>query len=172
MPEQPGTPAGTPCPGGIPVQVRYPLTAAQEDGPRAAWPWLPGTILEHTAPDEWCICAGARELATLDDGSPAPDGTPEQELYYPVCCRDASEIRPGPPGPDAPEQPDRLPGASRALPAELAGQPGGAHAAWGRCRDARWPGGEPASVRAAYDQRQRGRAGDPGPPAADMEVDL
>jgi hypothetical protein len=172
MPEQSWTPAGNPCPGGMPVQVRYPLTAAQEDGPRSAWPWLPGTILEQTAPDEWRICAGARELATLEDGSPAPDGTPEQDLYYPVCYRDASEIRPALSGPDPPERLDRLPGASRALPAELADQPGGARAAWDPCQDARWPGGEPASVRAACDQRQRGRAEDPGPPAAGMEVDL
>ena len=34
-----------------------------------------------------------RELATLDDGSPAPAGTADGELLYPCCFRDASEIR-------------------------------------------------------------------------------
>jgi hypothetical protein len=35
----------------------------------------------------------ACELATLDDGSPAPAGTADAELLYPYCFRDASEIR-------------------------------------------------------------------------------
>ena len=34
-----------------------------------------------------------RALAVLDDGRPAPDGTADQDLYYPCCFRDASEIR-------------------------------------------------------------------------------
>jgi hypothetical protein len=36
----------------------------------------------------------ARELATLEDGSPAPAGTAYEDLFYPCCFRDASEIRP------------------------------------------------------------------------------
>ncbi len=39
------------------------------------------------------MCVEARELAMLDDGSPAPAGTTDGELLYPCCFRDASEIR-------------------------------------------------------------------------------
>jgi hypothetical protein len=35
-----------------------------------------------------------RDLAVMDDGSPAPDGADEQDILYPCCFRDASEIRP------------------------------------------------------------------------------
>jgi hypothetical protein len=34
-----------------------------------------------------------RELARLDDGSPVPAGTADEDLFYPCCFRDASEIR-------------------------------------------------------------------------------
>jgi hypothetical protein len=36
----------------------------------------------------------AGELATLDDGTPALPSTPEDELCYPACFRNASELRP------------------------------------------------------------------------------
>jgi hypothetical protein len=35
----------------------------------------------------------ARDLAMLDDGGPAPDGTADEGQFYPCCFRDASEIR-------------------------------------------------------------------------------
>ena len=35
----------------------------------------------------------ARELAVLDDRSPAPDGTADEDLFSPRCFRDSSEIR-------------------------------------------------------------------------------
>jgi hypothetical protein len=57
------------------VEVRYPLTGEQERGDRAAWPWLPG----------WEICVQAPELARQHEG--------ESETVYPVCFRDASELR-------------------------------------------------------------------------------
>lgn len=66
------------------VQVRYPLTSEQEHGDRAAWPWLPGWVIAQGGPDEWQICVEVPELATWDEG----------EAWYPVCFRDASEIRP------------------------------------------------------------------------------
>jgi hypothetical protein len=75
------------------VLVRYPTTEEQEAGDRADWPWLPGTIVEQCGAGEWEIVVEARELATLEDGSPAPDGTPDDELLYPVCFRDATEIK-------------------------------------------------------------------------------
>jgi hypothetical protein len=55
------------------VEVRYPRTRQHEHGDRCAWPWVPGS--------------------TLDDGSLAPTGTADGELFYPCCFRDASEIR-------------------------------------------------------------------------------
>ncbi len=34
-----------------------------------------------------------RMLGMLDDGQPAPNGTADQDLYFPCCFREASEIR-------------------------------------------------------------------------------
>ncbi len=45
--------------------VETPLTPEQRDGPRDAWPWLPGTVLSRCGPDEWQVMVEARELATL-----------------------------------------------------------------------------------------------------------
>jgi hypothetical protein len=75
------------------VEVRYPRTLKEEPGDRAEWPWLPGSILSQCAPDEWRVCVQVREPATLDDGSPAPDGTADEDLFFLCCFRDASEIR-------------------------------------------------------------------------------
>ena len=65
------------------VEVRYPLTREQEHADRDAWPWLPGWVVSVCGPDEWQICVQAPELATQDEG----------ETWYPVCFRDASELR-------------------------------------------------------------------------------
>jgi len=70
------TASGGGYPEGSQVMARYPLTPEQEHGDRAAWPWLPGTVLSQCGPDEWDVMVEARELATLDDGTPAPPGTP------------------------------------------------------------------------------------------------
>jgi len=74
------------------VEVRYPRTQ-EELADRSAWPWLPGSILSRCGPDEWHVCVEVRELAMLDDGSPARAGTADGELLYPCCFRDASELR-------------------------------------------------------------------------------
>ena len=83
--------------GGFPddslVEVRYPRNRQEGLGDRSAWPWLPGSILSQCGPDKWRVCVEVRELAMLDDGSPAPAGTADGELLYPCCFRDASEIR-------------------------------------------------------------------------------
>jgi hypothetical protein len=34
-----------------------------------------------------------RELDTLEDGTPAPADTAEEDLFFPCCFRDASENR-------------------------------------------------------------------------------
>jgi hypothetical protein len=74
------------------VEVRYPLTSEQEHGDRAAWPWLPGWVVQQCGPGEWEIGVEAEELAV-------PDGAGEPT--YPVCFRDASELRPRPAEPEA-----------------------------------------------------------------------
>jgi hypothetical protein len=76
------------------VEVRYPLNQEQHDrGDREAWPWLPGTITEQCGPDEWQVCVEDRRVVVRKDGSKPTPRTPENRLYYPLCFRDASEIR-------------------------------------------------------------------------------
>lgn len=65
------------------VEVRYPLTPEQEHGDREAWPWLPGQVVSVCGPDEWQVCVQAPELAMEEGG----------ETWFPVCYRDASELR-------------------------------------------------------------------------------
>ncbi len=67
-----------------PVEVRYPLTPEQEQGDRAAWPWLPGWVVAQCGPDEWQVCVETPELAVPDEAG---------EPTYPLCFRDASELR-------------------------------------------------------------------------------
>jgi hypothetical protein len=66
------------------VLVWYPLGANDED--RDAWAWLPGSIITRCGPEEWCIVV---EVDLL--GDPHPDDP--DELLYPLCFRDASELR-------------------------------------------------------------------------------
>lgn len=80
-------------PDDTPVEVRYPRTWREELGDRSAWSWLPGSILGQCGPDEWHVCVQAHELAALDDGTPAPAGTADEDLFYPCCFRDTSELR-------------------------------------------------------------------------------
>jgi hypothetical protein len=71
----------------------------------AAWPWLPGSIVEQCGPDEWRVCVEDRDVAVLRDGRPARRNTASRNLYYPMCFRDSSEIRwpaPAVPGPSVP----------------------------------------------------------------------
>ena len=73
------------------VEVRYPATADQEHGDRAAWPWLPGWVVAECGAGEWEICVQAPEVAMEHQG----------ETVYPVCFRDASELRSFDAGPEA-----------------------------------------------------------------------
>lgn len=92
------------------VLVRYPSgPAPRPTGPgsladRETWPWLRGIITGQCGPDEWKVTIQERSLAVLEDGSPAPDGTPDDDLYFPQCFRDSSELRRSEP------QADREPG--------------------------------------------------------------
>jgi hypothetical protein len=65
------------------VKVRYPLTAEQYDGDRAAWPWVDGYIAGQCGPNEWDVCVTGADPVDHDDGGP----------LYPLVFRDASEIR-------------------------------------------------------------------------------
>jgi len=64
------------------VEVRYPL-AGQAQTDRDDWPWRPGVILQRVGEDEWLVLVDDPALAALDG----------DELVYPTCFRDSSEIR-------------------------------------------------------------------------------
>ena len=76
-----------------PVLVKYPLTPEEERGDRAAWPWLPGTILQQVGADEFQIVVEDLAVAVRADGSKPTPRTPKNKLFYPLCFRDASEIK-------------------------------------------------------------------------------
>ena len=76
------------------VEVRYPLTREQQAGDRNCWPWLSGWIVEKVGADEYRVCVVDNRVAELEDGSRPPAGTPDDELYWPCCYRDSSELRP------------------------------------------------------------------------------
>ena len=78
---------------GLWVLTRYPLPSMTPETPRGSWPWWVATIEQQCGHDEWQLLIWGRELATLEDGSPAPEGTDEDDLLYPLAFRDYSEIR-------------------------------------------------------------------------------
>ena len=84
-------------PDGLAVLTPYPLTDEEAQGDRASWPWLPATVLSQCGPGEWTLVIEARPAARCEDGSPAPAGTPEDDLCHPIVFRDSSEIRPASP---------------------------------------------------------------------------
>jgi hypothetical protein len=51
-----------------------------------------GVNSRSVRPDLWHVCVEVRELAMLDDGRPTPDRTADQDLYFPCCFPDASEM--------------------------------------------------------------------------------
>src|ERR1700722_8263614 len=83
-------------PEGTAVEVRFPLTKEQADGPRENWPWLRAEITGICGPDEWQACVEDERVAT-------PDGA---DLLYPLVFRDASEIRT--PEPEAQTLPESI----------------------------------------------------------------
>jgi len=116
-------------------------------------------------------------LAVLErHGFPRPPGQlPGQVVTLVQALAAACTAPPDQPGPPRPATPGGPPGgpppdSSGGFPPGLACETGRVLAAWDRDRPAGWPGGEPASVRAAWDARQT--AGETGPPAAGLEVDV
>jgi hypothetical protein len=76
-----------------PVMVRYPRTPEEEKGDRAAWPWLPGTIVQQCGPDEFQIVVEDMAVAVRKDGSRPTPRTPKNKLFYPLAYRDSFEIK-------------------------------------------------------------------------------
>jgi len=64
------------------ILVLFPLPE-EESGPRDNWSWLPGIVVS-VCDDEYQILVQDERLAELEHG----------EITYPLCFRDASEIRP------------------------------------------------------------------------------
>jgi hypothetical protein len=81
-------------PDDSPVEIRYPRSKQEEHGDRSAWPWLPGSIVYQCGPDEWYVCVEAPEVLVAADGRPVRDGAWPDDVFYPCCFRDSSEIRP------------------------------------------------------------------------------
>ena len=76
-----------------PVLVLYPRTSEEERGDRARWPWLPGTILQQVGPDEFQILVEDLAVAVRKDGSRPTPARRRTGCAYPLCFRDASEIK-------------------------------------------------------------------------------
>jgi hypothetical protein len=76
------------------VLARYPVGGRRPASDREAWPWLAGTIEQQCGPDEWLVTMEDRRVARLEDRSPAPAGTPDDDLLFLQCYRRSSELRP------------------------------------------------------------------------------
>ncbi|GAA1024675.1 hypothetical protein Aple_103640 [Acrocarpospora pleiomorpha] len=86
-----GAAYGDQFPDDAPVLVRYPLPGA-DPMDRSTWAWLPGSILSQCGPDEWSVLVEVPAPA-IPDPSVSNSDAPENMLY-PTCFRDASELRP------------------------------------------------------------------------------
>jgi hypothetical protein len=62
-----------------------------DDHDRSTWAWLPGAILSQGGPDEWHVVVEVPALAFPDPN--VPNGDAPENLLYPACFRDASELR-------------------------------------------------------------------------------
>ncbi|MGI8330383.1 hypothetical protein ACRYCC_10485 [Actinomadura scrupuli] len=77
-------------PDDSPVLVWYPLPGADQHD-RDVWAWLLGSILTRCGPDEWHVVIELPALAEPDASMPNVDAP--ENLLYPTCFRDSSEIR-------------------------------------------------------------------------------
>jgi len=75
------------------VEVRFPLTEQQARGDRDLWGWLAGEVEQQCGDDEYLVTVYDRRVAMLEDNSPAPYTLPDDEVYFPQCFRDSSELR-------------------------------------------------------------------------------
>lgn len=72
------------------VLIWYPPLGA-DDRDRRTWAWLPGSVISQCCEDEWYVVVEAPELAEPDPT--LTDGDAPENLLYPTCFRDSSEIR-------------------------------------------------------------------------------
>lgn len=75
------------------VLVRFPRTRAEQQADREQWPWLAGVVEQRVGADEWQVCVEDMAVAELEDGTAAPPDAPDEDLYWPLCYRDRSEVR-------------------------------------------------------------------------------
>ena len=75
-------------PEGLTMLVWYPPHGADERD-RSTRAWLPGSVVSQCCADE-CIVVEATELAEVNPN--LPDGDAPENLLYPLCFRDSSEI--------------------------------------------------------------------------------
>jgi len=76
------------------VLTRYSLSPDDlaKDEDRNTWPWLPGVIESRAGENEWAVTITDDRLATLEDGSPVPEGAVDVTVYGPRCFRDCDEL--------------------------------------------------------------------------------
>jgi hypothetical protein len=60
-------------------------------------PWGTAMIELRWGPDEWLVTIEDRAYAVLEDGAAASAGTADDDVHFPQCYRDSSEIRVVPP---------------------------------------------------------------------------
>jgi hypothetical protein len=77
-------------PEGSTVLVWHPPCGA-DTRDRSTWAWLPSSVVSQCCTDEWCIVVEAPALAESDPS--LPDGDAPENLLYPLCFCDSSEIR-------------------------------------------------------------------------------
>ena len=75
------------------VTVKFPRTKEEERGDRAAWPWLPGTIVQQCGPDEWQVCRRGHGRGRAQGRQPAHPPHAGEQAVLPAGFRDASEIK-------------------------------------------------------------------------------
>ena len=66
------------------VMVKYPRTKEEERGDRAAWPWLPGTIVQQCGPDEWQVCVEDMAVAVRAGRQQAHSPHAEEQAVLPA----------------------------------------------------------------------------------------
>jgi hypothetical protein len=72
------------------VLVWYPPCGADARD-RSTWAWLPGSIVSQCCPDEWYVVVEVPKLAEPDPS--VPNGDAPENVLYPACFRDSSELR-------------------------------------------------------------------------------
>lgn len=81
-------------PDDSPVWTPFPSRDMTADTPRETWPWMAARVELQGDEHEWVLTIEAPDVAELEDGTPAPEGTPAGDLWHPQAFRTADEIQP------------------------------------------------------------------------------